>query len=208
MKVREYRQTARAASTDRTHSAILDALDVAFLEHADGFTLEQVAAGAGTSVQTVLRHYRSKEGLLAAGATRARAQVQAGRDLVPVGDLPAIASYLDQHYEETGPFMLRLLPAESRAPAVADLLDAGRVMHRTWVTRVLAPSLHGLTASARRRRVALLVVATDLLTWRLLRLEQGLSRPAYRAAVIDLLSALRPVPESRGGRHEHCPVCH
>jgi hypothetical protein len=66
------------------------------------------------------------------------------------------------------------------------------------VVRVLAPYLDGLDGDDLTRRTALLVLATDLLTWRLLRLEQGLDRPGYRAAVLDLFCALRPADRPPG----------
>ena len=189
--VRGYRQSARAAVVATTRDRILDATDGLFLgEVGAGFTLEQVAAGAGTTVPTVLRHFGSKDGLIAAGAARYRAGLQAERDDVATGDLPGVVAYLDEHYEHTGPGHLRLLALEESSPAVADVLAEGRTLHREWVGRVLAPLLDGVPDTERSRRMALLVVATDLLTWRVLRLEQGLERPDYRAAVLDLLHAL------------------
>ncbi len=187
----------------RNRDRILDATDVLFLGEAGaGFTLEQVAAGAGTTVPTVLRHFGSKDGLIAAGAARYRAGLQAERDGVATGDLPGIAAYLDEHYEQTGRAHLRLLALEETSSAVADLLAQGRVLHRGWVVRVLSPLLAGVPDEERGRRVALLVVATDLLTWRVLRLEQGLGRPAYRAAVLDLLHALHRADQPPSGPRE------
>jgi len=190
---RSYRQSSRAEAVHRTRERILDATDELFLgDTGAAFTLEQVAARAGTTVMTVLRHFGSRDALLAAGAERFRGRLRADRDLVPTGDLAVIAGYLDEHYEETGRGHLRLYPLEESNPAIGALLEQGRVLHRRWVVRVLAPHLHGLSGEDLARRTALLVVATDLLTWRLLRLEQGLDRPGYRAAVLDLLCALRP----------------
>jgi len=85
-----------------------------------------------------------------------------------------------------------------RGLAIRALLEHGRELHRRWVVRVLAPHLDGLHGDGLARRTALLVVATDLLTWRLLRLEQRLDRVGYRAAVLDLLVALRPADPPPG----------
>jgi AcrR family transcriptional regulator len=190
---RAYRQTSRAEATRRTRERILDATDELFQgDSGAALTLEQVAAGADTTVMTVLRHFGSRDGLIAAGAERFRGRLQADRDLVPTGDLDAITRYLDEHYEQTGRGHLRLYPLEETSPPIGSLLEHGRELHRRWVVRVLAPYLDGLDGEDLTRRTALLVVATDLLTWRLLRLEQGLDRPGYRAAVLDLLCALRP----------------
>jgi AcrR family transcriptional regulator len=156
------------------------------------FTLEQVASGAGTTVMTVPRHFGSRDGLIAAGADRFRGRLQADRDLVPIGDLDAITRSLDEHYEQTGRGHLRLYPLEESNPPIGSLLEHGRELHRRWVVRVLAPHLGGLDGADLARRTAPLVVATLLLTWRLLRLEPGLDHPGFRAAVLDLLCALRP----------------
>jgi AcrR family transcriptional regulator len=196
---RAYRQTSRAEATRRTRERILDATDELFQgDSGAALTLEQVAAGADTTVMTVLRHFGSRDGLIAAGAERFRGRLQADRDLVPTGDLDAITRYLDEHYEQTGRGHLRLYPLEETSPPIGSLLEHGRELHRRWVVRVLAPHLDGLDGEDLTRRTALLVVATDLLTWRLLRLEQGLDRPGYRAAVLDLLRALRPADPPPG----------
>jgi AcrR family transcriptional regulator len=193
VKTRQYRQTARAASTSATRSAILDATDALFLPRPDGvFSLQEVAERAGTTVQTVLRHFGSKDGLLRAAMERAMGEVRQARDDVPVGDLGAVAAYLAQHYDEVGDMVLRLLAAEAQTPAAAAMNDEGRRMHLAWVERVLEPLVGDRRGAARRERVALLVGVTDLLLWKVLRREQGMSREQYAAAVQELLEGIRP----------------
>src|SRR5690348_6392232 len=64
---RQYRMRARARSTEATRETILDAVEVAFEELLfDEITLEAIAERSGVSVQTILRHFGSKEGLYAA----------------------------------------------------------------------------------------------------------------------------------------------
>lgn len=192
MKRRAYRQVARAASTEATRTAILDAVDEIFLPRPGAeLLLEEVAERAGTTVQTVLRHFGTKSGLLEQASRRGLAKVKAGRDLVPAGDLPAIAAYLRRHYEESSPRVLRMLAVEDRMPEVARIAERGRRMHRAWVERVLGPLLEGSAGPARRRRLALLVCVTDVLTWKVLRLEQRLSGRDYERCVLELLEACR-----------------
>lgn len=192
MSARPYRQTERAASVTATRTAILDAVDAIFLpDPGTAFTLDQVAEQSGVTVQTILRHFGSKSKLLEASAQRGLASTSAGRDDVPVGDLSAIAHYLAQHYESVGPMVLRMLAVESDGDAIAEMNERGRDMHRAWVERVLGPMLSGGSSAARRRRLATLIAVTDLLTWKLLRLEQGLSARDYERCVCDLLERLR-----------------
>ena len=59
------------------------------------------------------------------------------------------------------------------------LTDAARPMHRAWVARAFAP-----VDRADEALIDLLVVATDVYTWKLLRRDRGLSR-ADRATDAD-----------------------
>ena len=192
MKLRAYRQVARAAATEETRNAILDAVDALFLPHPGRMlSLDDVAARAGTTVQTVLRHFASKGGLIEAAARRGFKKVKRGRDDVPAGDLEAVAAYLDRHYEETGAMVLRMLAVERELPELARILERGRDLHRSWIERLLAAPLERFRGAERRRRLALLIAATDVLTWKVLRLEQGLSQRDYQRSILDLLEALR-----------------
>jgi len=192
MKSRAYRQVARAVSTEETRAAILDAVDAIFLPHPGRtLSLEAVAERAGATVQTVLRHFGSKAGLFEAAARRSFEKVKRDRDQVPAGHLEAVVAYLTRHYEEMGPMVLGLLAVENDVPEVARILQRGRELHRAWVERVLAPLLKRTEGPERRRRLAMLVGATDVLMWRILRLEQGLSKRDYQRSVLELLEAFR-----------------
>ena len=192
MSARPYLQTERAASVAATRTAILDGVDAIFLpDPGIAFTLDRVAEQSGVTVQTILRHFGSKSKLLEAAAQRGLASTRASRDDVTVGDLAGIAHYLAQHYESVGPMVLRMLGAESDGDAMAEMNERGRDMHRAWVERVLGPLLGGGSPVDRRRRLATLIAVTDLLTWKLLRLEQGLSARDYEDCVRDLLERLR-----------------
>jgi AcrR family transcriptional regulator len=182
---------ARAVSTEETRTAILDAVDEIFLPNPGRtFSLDEVAQRAGTTVQTVLRHFGSKVGLLEEAARHGLTRVKSGRDEVPAGDLAAIAAYLARHYEESAPMVLRMLAVEHEAPEVAKIVQQGRDMHRAWVERVLGSALRRVKRPERRRRLAMLIAATDLLTWKLLRMEQRLSQRDYQRSVLELLEAL------------------
>lgn len=178
---------------------VLDAVDELFLPTVDSavFSLEDVARGAGTTVQTVLRHFGSKGGLIAAAAERGTQRVLDQRRQVPVGDVAAVAAYLADHYEDVGPWVLRLLQLEADLPSVT---ATGRAMHRQWVEEVLVPLLHPADATRRERHTAVLVAVTDLLTWRVLRLEQGLSKDDYRDAVRDTVGAVIAAARTAGGQ--------
>lgn len=198
---RAYRQVARAEATAALRERILDAVDALLLPTADSaaFSLEDVARAAGTTVQTLLRHFSSKGGLIAAAGERGTQRVLDQRRQVPVGDVAAVAAYLADHYEDVGPWVLRLLQLEADLPSVTAVTATGRALHRQWIEEVLVPLL-GPENAARRRRAAVLVAVTDVLTWRVLRLEQGLSKDDYRVALHDTLEAVIAAARTTGGQ--------
>lgn len=172
-RTRRYRMQARAESHSRTRERILDAV-IALSEErlSTEIVLADVAGRADVSVQTVLRHFGSREGLFDQAMARLLEQVRAER-ATPVGDADAAVRTIAAFYDRHGEWSLRLQAQEHSDPASRSVTQIGRRLHREWVEQVFAPDL------ARRRDrealVDLLVVATDVLTWKILRRDGGLS---------------------------------
>jgi len=122
-------------------------------------------------VRTVLRHFGSRDGLLDAVFAAGRAEVEAER-LAPRGDVDVALTVLVAHYERRGDFVMHLLAQEGTEPRIDVLLSGGRELHRRWVSGVFGPWLLGPGAES---LVDLLVVATDVYAWKLLRRDRGLS---------------------------------
>jgi AcrR family transcriptional regulator len=135
--------------------------------------LADVAERAGVTVRTVLRHFGSREGLFDAVGAFARELVIAERE-APVGDVAAAASIIVDHYELRGDLVLRMLEEASTDDRVAALVANGRHLHREWVRTVFAPQLASSSEPAALEDM--LVVATDVYTWKLLRRDDRLSR--------------------------------
>lgn len=182
---------ARATAQAKTKERILDSTERLFFELAsDRFSLEDVAAGAGTTVQTVLRNFQNKELLLRATADRAADRIRRERADIIVGDVGDAVHNLVEHYESYGRHVLRLLAEEDRSEFVRALVERGRALHREWVARAFAPQLARLDAAARRVRLAQLVAVTDVYTWKILRRDMRLSRARTRAAIVELIQRL------------------
>ena len=141
------------------------------------------------ALKTVLRHFGSREGLFAAVNEYAREQIINGR-LTPVGDAGTAVSVVVNHYEARGDWVLRLLCQELSSEFARESMTTGRKVHREWVEKTFAPQLDRLQAGARDEAVDLLVVATDLYTWKLLRRDQGLTRSAVEARMRHLIDAV------------------
>lgn len=200
---RPYTMRARAAAAHETRERIIGAMLALCIDRwYDEVTLHDVAAHAGVAVQTVINHFGTKEGLLAAMLDDPRTQHEFGgqRSKAAPGDIPAAIDLLLEDYEHRGDAAIRLLALESRVPALAPVLAFGRTGHRAWIERTFPAALDGLTAPERERRVLLLICAIDVYTWKILRRDQGLSRAATAEAMCALVEALHAERGAGGGR--------
>jgi AcrR family transcriptional regulator len=150
--------------------------------------LADIAADAQSTVQTLHSRFGTKEELFVA-AWRWFARPQGvRRDRVAVGNFRAGIRSLYDDYERDGDAVLRLMAQEERIPAVREMIDSGRAYHRDWVGRVFAPLLDGLAPAARERRHIGLIVATDLLVWKLLRRDMRLGRKEAERIVAEMVA--------------------
>jgi AcrR family transcriptional regulator len=188
---RTYSQTRRAEATERSRRAILVAAQELFRDQGRfELPLEEVAARAGCSTRSVLRHFGSKQGLMAAAIADAEVEVMASR-AAPPGDVAAALRALVGHYEELGDRVVGWLALADRYPLVRQVTESGARLHREWVETVFAADLAGLERGERRIRLALLVTVTDVYVWELLRRRQGLGRAATEAAMLGLVDHAR-----------------
>jgi AcrR family transcriptional regulator len=196
---RPYRMSARAAGVAATRERLLAAAWEQFATRPyDDVLLQEVAVAAGVTVQTLHLRFGSKEELFSAAFTWWGVREIATREEVPVGNVPAAIVNLFDHYESQGPAVLRMLSQEERIPAVAEMTEAGRIYHRAWVERTFGPLLRGSRGARRRRRLAALVVATDVFTWKLLRRDMDLGRGEAEGVVAEMVGAGRDDEGSAG----------
>ncbi len=184
---RRYRQTARAESAAATGRRIV----AAFLKRLgeqwyDEITLDQVAGDAGVTVQTVVRRFGGKAGLLAE-AIQAMVRSAGERRATPPGDPERLARNLVDDYERSGDTIIRLLAVEPRHAALREHLAPARRRHRGWIARAFAADLEPLGAKDRQAALDGLVVATDVYTWKLLRRDMGRSVAATRGAIVGMI---------------------
>ena len=175
------------ASAASTRQAIVDAaVDVAFERRDIEMTLGEIAARAGTSVKTILRHFASRDAVIEAGIELASVQVAAERQ-DPGGDPARSIDLLVEHYERWGSFSLAIVASDhAGAQRVA---ASGRALHRDWAEHVFASSLPA-SAAARESLVDQLVVVTDVYAWKLLRLDRGLDAATTTDRIRSMTRAL------------------
>jgi AcrR family transcriptional regulator len=195
---RAYTMTARAEAAEATRMRILQAtVDLASTRLLTEIGLDSIAEAAGVSVQTVLRRFGSRAALIEAAMDFAREAVAEERR-TPVGDVRMAVRTIVEHYERRGDTVLLMIAQEASDERLGRLTQNGRVMHRAWVEEVFAPQLAGRADAA--ELVDLLVVATDVYTWKLLRRDRRLSRAATEQRMLHLLGALldrAPEPAER-----------
>jgi AcrR family transcriptional regulator len=190
---RTYTMTARAQAVEDTRNRIREALfDLGTTRVFSEISLEDVAQAAGVSVQTVLRHFGSRAGLIESNIQYAIDRVAHER-VAPEGDVDTALTVLVDHYELRGDTVLLMLAQEARDELVRRLTDNGRRMHRDWVRATF-----GAVVADREDLLDLLVVATDVYTWKLLRRDRGYSRATTEQRMKALVRAVTSAGERRG----------
>lgn len=185
---RPYRMATRAQAAVATGERLLAAAWRHFASRPyEDVLLRDVAAEAGVTPQTLHARFGGKEQLFtAAYAWFAREEI-AERPAVPTTDVRAAIDQVYERYEQNGEAVLRMLSQEERIPAIRQMTDAGRAYHRRWAQLTFAPLLHGLRGKARERRLTAIVIATDLLVWKLLRHDAKLSRAQAELTVLEMI---------------------
>ena len=185
---RKYTMGARAEAVEETRRRILDALvGLAETRPFAEISLEDVATAAGVSVQTVLRRFGSRDALFAEAMATARANVDAERR-TPPGDVDAALRTLLDHYEKRGRVALLMLAQEDHDDFARMVTDYGKALHRTWVRDAFAPLLTDVADP--EAALDLLVVATDVYTWKLLRIDRSHSRAVTERRMHTLVDAV------------------
>ncbi len=189
-ETRPYVMTARAAKAEATKARIRTSAMQLYRERPiEDVTLDEVALRAETTVQTVLRNFGSKDNLVYAALETLAA---GGEPLKPTppGDVPAAVAAIYDIYETFGDQVIRRLGDEHRRPLLKPTLDRGRDNHRDWVSTVFDPQLQRRHGAAQTQLLEILLLATDVTVWKLLRRDRGLSRPAAESVVCSMVTAV------------------
>jgi AcrR family transcriptional regulator len=189
---RPYTMTTRARAVEETRVRIIDACVGLHGERPVAeIGLDDVASRAGVSVQTVLRHFGSRAGLEEASFEAAQQAVTDERR-TPVGDVAAAVRVIVDHYEKRGDQALLMLAQEGQQPLMARITERGKALHRQWVEEVFAPYL--AEADDPGELTDLLVVATDVYAWKLLRRDRALGRDRTERRIRHLVDRILAPP--------------
>lgn len=189
--LRPYRMTKRAVSAAETTRKILAAaVDEFWDAPTPDLRLETIARRAGVTVQTILRQFGSKENLILEATKFEAERIRSIRDVKNIRSIEAAVHQLVDHYEAMGDRVLRMLAEESRLPALSQIVNTSRKLHRRWCRDVFAGTLNSLPGIERKVRLAQLVAICDVYTWKVLRRDSRLSAKATEEALIEMLRLL------------------
>jgi AcrR family transcriptional regulator len=191
---------ARAQSQERTREALQEvAVQEFYAGRWEKTSLEALAASAGVTKQTLLRHFGSKAGLLLRAIVDNAAKGLNQRRSVPQGDVAGAVENLLEHYEEWGARSLRIGAwLEGGNPVLAKISQAARQVHYDWVEYAFAPQLERLQGQERLRRRAALIALCDVHTWWLLSHDLGFERAQVRATLVTAIEGLLEAAHSDG----------
>ena len=196
---RAYEMTGRAAAAAATKARIRAAAVALYTaQPIETFTLDDVAARAETTVQTILRGFGSKDALIYE-ALGDMASDGIALKPTPQGDVAAAVRAFHDIYEAMGDLVMQRLSDEQRRPALKAGLDAGRKNHRDGVKTAFASELKAVSGSKRTQLLTILVVATDVYVWKLLRRDMAMSRNAAEAIVCRMIEGA--LGEQQHGKH-------
>lgn len=182
---------ARAESADRARQRSLKAATKLFMQRPfDLVSLADVAREGGIALATVVRQFETKDRLFAEAVAAAQEMLEAQADSTPENDPARAVQSVLENYEHFGDVIVRLIAQEERVPAIRKVTEHGRNEHSRWVNRVFADVLRRLQGSAKKRRFAQLMAATDVLFWKLLRRDLGLGRSETESAMTEIVEAL------------------
>ena len=192
MKERKYRMTARADAAELTGERIVDAM----LERLrstpyERVRIDDVAADAGVTAQTVIRRFGGKPSLMTTTVERELGRIAARREAAARSTPDETIRALVEHYEKYGLLILKTYAEAPLVPGLAEIVARGRAYHVDWCRRAFSEHVApGSDEPTRERRLAQVVAVCDATTWRILRFDGGLAPDSTERALIELLGPL------------------
>jgi AcrR family transcriptional regulator len=170
---RQYDMSKRSQQAQQTTEKIISATEELLKElPLSEINLNAIASKSDITVQTVLRHMESRDGCIKAVARRVAERIEKQRQMGNPGRTGEAVRNLVEHYEAEGDLVLNLLAQENEDPAVAEFTNQGREYHRRWVRH----SFFLNSYQPSRELMDAMVAATDIYTWKLIRLDMGRSK--------------------------------
>ena len=180
---RPYTLGTRGEAKNQTRERIVEAAEFEFsLKWFDEVSLQGIANAAGVGIQTVLRHFPTKETLFQWAAKGALERADQTRSRLPTTSLQESLTVLWDYFEAYGALILHYLDQLDRSSVFVEITSEGSAAHRRW-----AQHLFGTFLDVDDPSVQLLL---DVRTWEFLRHRLGLSRVDAQSSLSRLVSGL------------------
>jgi len=189
---RTYDMSRRSQKAEETSQKIISATEWLLTEKSlEETSLNNIAQKANVTVQTVIRHMKSRDGCLHALVDRVSSRIKKQRGSTEPGNIPDNIESLIGHYEQEGKLVLNILAQEHKGDSFAsNFTKEGRAYHRKWVGRCFGPHIPGKSSEV----IDGIVAATDVYTWKLLRLDLGRSRDMTKKIILNMVKKILEVP--------------
>lgn len=189
---RNYDMSRRSEKAAQTTENIIAATErLLTVRPLEKISLNAIAKESSVTVQTVIRHMESREGCIYAVAERVSARVEKQRGGSAFSNISNAIESLIEHYEQDGKLVLNLLTQEhSKESFVSNFTKEGRIYHRQWVERCFGPHLSGNQTEV----IDTLVVATDIYTWKLLRLDLDRPLNTTKNIITEMVKKILEIP--------------
>lgn len=193
LDIRKYDSSKRQAqAAERRKTIVKCAARSIANSTSDEFRLEDVAQAAGVSVQTILRAFGSKDGLMVATLETEAPDVVDFSEFANIKpeDIERFMLEMFKIYDKIGDLVIRLLSEEHRSPEFQQALDVGRQFHKGWITDLFGHYIEKKPVHKRQILFHALLVATDIYVWKILRRDEILSLEESVATVAVTLKSL------------------
>ena len=192
-KTRTYDSSKRKAQAEARRTLMLKcAAQLLADSGTDEFRLEDVAQAAGVSVQTILRAFGSKDGLVIKTLEfeAPSALDMSVYDNIRIEDVGDMIRTMFQVYDKIGDLVIHALAHEHRSPEFQKSLDVGRAFHKGWIADACDIHIAKRPPDERAAMFHALLAATDIYVWKILRRDEGLSLEDTVATVTFTLKSL------------------
>lgn len=188
-------EDGRRARSERTRTAIVDALLSLLEEGVVHPGAERLAERAGVSRRAIFHHFRDLEDLLATAGDRQMERVVPTLSPLPregstAARIEAFVAQRCRLLERIAPVRRAALLVEPLSPVVGTRLAAVRRRGRRAVEEVFAPELAAVPAEERAELAAALSMASSFSAWESIHTHQGLSADQTARVMKRAITAL------------------
>ena len=181
-----YKGSIQSEVRELTHQRILDAVRNLSLDFwLDEITLNQIADQANVCVQTLFRHFDSRDELIEESLENFIHVIQDQRPDTRDVSVQSIVDILLNNYEQNGNWIFRLQSQEKRFSGIAKWNRAWQETQLEWVQRNFAVYLQALSTINQQELEEILFSLTDVQFWKIYRHDLGKSFTMSRASAGD-----------------------